>query len=149
MATSLTRFEPMSDLARLAPFRAMEDWLRDMAPRGALREMAAEPMIGVEVSENDQAYTVRAEIPGVKKEDIKVDLQGNRVSITAESRRESEQKDGERLVRSELYYGQQHRTFTLEQEIDDTKASATYNNGILELILPKKATGGATKLQIS
>jgi HSP20 family protein len=149
MATNLTRYDPMSDLARLTPFRAMEDWLRDMVPRGALRDMQAEPMIGVEVSENDQAYTVRAEIPGVKKEDIKVDLQGNRVSITAESRRESEQKEGERLVRSELYYGQQHRTFSLEQDIDDTKASAKYADGVLELNLPKKASGGATKLQIS
>jgi HSP20 family protein len=149
MATSLTRFDPFSDLARMPPFRAMEDWLRDMTPRGALREMQVEPMIGVEVSENDQAYTVRAEIPGVKKEDIKVDVHGNRVSISAESRRESEQKEGERIVRSELYYGEQHRTFALEHDIDDTKATAKYVNGVLELTLPKRAAGSSTKLQIS
>lgn len=148
MATSLTRFEPFSDLARMAPFRAMEDWLRDITPRG-LRELQAEPMIGVEVSENDQAYTVRAEIPGVKKEDIKVDLHGNRVSITAESRRESEQKEGERVVRSELYYGQQHRTFTLDSDVDESKAAARYVDGVLELTLPKRTTGASTKLQIS
>lgn len=149
MATNLTRFDPLNDLARMTPFRAMEDWLRDMAPRGALRDMQAEPMIGVEVSENDQAYTVRAEIPGVKKEDIKVDVHGNRVSITAETRRESEQKQGERLLRSELYYGQQHRTFTLDHDIDETKAAARYVDGVLELTLPKRSTGASTKLPIS
>ena len=76
-------------------------------------------------------------------------MQGNRVSISAESRRESEQKQGERVVRSELYYGAQHRSFALEQDVDETKATARYVDGVLELTLPKKAGGGAAKLQIS
>lgn len=148
MATNLTRFDPFGELGRMTPLRAFEDMFRDLAPRGGhgLQEI---PMIGLDVSETDQAYTVRAEIPGVKKEDIKVEVQGNRVSISAETRREDQQKQGERVVRSELYYGQQHRTFTLDHDVDDTKASARFVDGVLELSLPKKAPGGASKLQIS
>jgi HSP20 family protein len=147
MANNLSHFDPFSGISRMMP-RALDEWIRDVSPRG-LREMAAEQVIGLEISENDQAYTVHAEIPGVKKEDIKVEVQGNRVSISAESRRETEQKQGERVVRSELYYGQQHRSFVLDQDVDEGKATARYVDGVLELTLPKKVGGGASKLQIS
>ncbi|GAB3402723.1 Hsp20/alpha crystallin family protein [Massilia agilis] len=149
MATNLTRFDPIGELRRMTPLRAFEDIFSDLAPRGGARDLQEIPMIGLDVSENDQAYTVRAEIPGVKKEDIKVEVQGNRVSISAETRREDQQKQGERVVRSELYYGQQQRTFTLDQDVDDAKASARYVDGVLELSLPKKAPGGASKVQVS
>jgi HSP20 family protein len=145
MASNLTRFDPFGDFARLAPLRAFDEMFRDMAPRGMMQN---EPMIGLEVSETDQAYMVKAEIPGVKKEDIKVDVRGNRVSISAETRRESEQKEGTRIIRSELYYGQQSRSFTLEQDVDDAKAEAKYTDGVLELTLPKRAAGGGSKLEI-
>ncbi|MGZ5199175.1 MAG: Hsp20/alpha crystallin family protein [Telluria sp.] len=147
MSNNISHFDPLGGISRMMP-RALDEWFRDMPPRG-LRELAAEQMIGLEISENEQAYTVRAEIPGVKKEDIKVEVQGNRVSISAESRRETQQKQGERVVRSELYYGQQHRSFTLDQEVDESKATAHYVDGVLELTLPKKVGAGASKLQIS
>jgi HSP20 family protein len=147
MAGNMTRFDPMSDFARLAPLRSIDELFRELAPRGALREVP-EPTLAVEVTENEQAYTIRAEIPGAKKEDIKVDLRGNRVSISAEIKREAQQKEGERLLRSELYYGQVQRTLVLEQEIDESKAEAKYNDGVLELILPKKTGGGGSKLQV-
>jgi HSP20 family protein len=145
MASNLTRFDPFGDIARMAPLRTIDELFRELAPRGMVQN---EPTIGVEVSESDQAYTVRAEIPGVKKEDIKVDVRGNRVSISVETRRESEQKEGTRVLRSELYYGQQSRSFTLEQDVDDTKAEAKYVDGVLELTLPKRAAGGGSKLEI-
>jgi HSP20 family protein len=145
MASNLTRFDPFGDFARLAPLRAIDEMFRDLAPRGMMQN---EPTIGLEVSETDQAYLVKAEIPGVKKEDIKVDVRGNRVSISAETRRESGQKEGARILRSELYYGQQSRSFTLEQDVDDAKAEAKYADGILELTLPKRAAGGGSKLEI-
>jgi HSP20 family protein len=148
MASNLTRYDPFGEISRMAPLRALDDLFRDMAPRG-LREMQPEPTIGVEVSEDDQAYTVRAEIPGAKKEDIKVEIQGNRLSLSAETRRESQQKEGERVVRSELYYGQMHRTFTLDHDIEAAQATAKYTDGVLELKLPKKAAGGTAKVQIS
>jgi HSP20 family protein len=145
MASNLTRFDPFGDFARAAPLRAIDELFRELAPRAMLQN---EPMIGVEVSENEQAYLVRAEIPGVKKEDIKVDVRGNRVSIAAETRRETQEKEGTRLLRSELYYGQQSRSFTLEQDVDETKAEAKYIDGVLELTLPKRAAGGGSKLEI-
>jgi HSP20 family protein len=147
MAGNLTRYDPMSDFARLTPLRTIDELFRELAPRAGAREVQ-EPTLAVEVTENDQAYTVRAEIPGAKKEDIKVDLRGNRVSISAEIKREAQQKEGDRLLRSELYYGMVQRTLVLDQEIDDSKAEAKYNDGMLELILPKKASGGGSKLQV-
>jgi HSP20 family protein len=147
MANNLSHFDPFGNISRMMP-RALDEWLRDVSPRG-MRDMAAEQLIGLEIAENDKGYTVRAEIPGVKKEDIKVEVQGNRVSISAESRRETEQKQGDRVVRSELYYGQQHRSFVLDQDVDESQASAHYVDGVLELTLPKKVGGGASKVQIS
>jgi HSP20 family protein len=149
MASNVTRFDPLSDIARLSPLRTLDDLFRDLTPRSMLRELQQnEPMINVEVTENDQAYIIRAEIPGARKEDIKVDVRGNRVSITAETRRERELKEGERVLRSEMFYGQMSRTIMLEQEVDDTKADAKYADGVLELTLPKKSSSAGSKLQI-
>jgi len=102
----------------------------------------------VDVSEADNAYTVKADLPGVPKDSIHVDIDGNRVTIRAEVKRESEQKDGERVLRSERYYGAFARSFALTDEIDEDKAGAKYDNGVLELTLPKKAVAGARRLNI-
>lgn len=150
MANNLMQFDPFGNLARFEPLRGVEDFFRDFGLRHALRDMEAKPLIKLDVHETEQAYSVKAELPGMKKEDIKVDIDGNRVSISAETRRESEQKDGETVVRSERYVGQQYRSFTLEQEVDDSQAVAKYQDGVLELTLPKKpSSNGAKKLVIN
>jgi HSP20 family protein len=92
---------------------------------------------------------VHAEIPGAKKEDIKVTVDGNEVAISAEVRRNSERKDGERVTHSERYYGRVYRAFTLDSAIDDRAAQAQYKDGVLELALPKKAGGRPAKLAVS
>jgi HSP20 family protein len=102
----------------------------------------------VDVSEADNAYTVKADLPGVPKESIHVDIDGNRVTIRAEVKRESEHKEGKRVLRSERYYGSFARSFALTDEIDEDKAGAKYDNGVLELTLPKKAVAGARRLSI-
>lgn len=145
----LTRFDPFNEVARFDPFRGVEDFFKDFSLRPSMRNFDVEPRIKMDVTENDQSYTVRAEIPGVKKEDIKVDIDGNQVSISAEARKETEEKKGETVVRSERYYGQQSRSFTLGCEIDDEKAEAKYRDGVLELTLPKKKNGGGRKLTVS
>lgn len=147
MTNNLMRFDPFSDIARFEPFRNMEDFFRDFRMMPALRGMEAEPRIRMDVSESDQAYMVKAEIPGVKKEDIKVAIDGNQVSVSAEVREEKTQIS-ESMIRSERYYGQQSRSFTLPQEVDDTKAEAKYHDGILELTLPKKPGTGSKQLPI-
>ena len=95
--------------------------------------------IKIDVSEDDKAYTVHAEIPGVKKEDIHVGVDGNQVSISAEVKNEKEVKEGGKLLRSERYYGSVSRAFSLGSEVDEGAVTAKYVNGVLELSLPKRA----------
>ncbi len=114
------------------------------------RATAAEALeIRVDVKESNGDYTVTAESPGVKKEDIQVQIDGNRVSISAEVKRESEKKEGERVLRSERYYGAVARSFSLASDLDESKAVAKYESGVLTLTLPKKATPSAKRLTIS
>lgn len=105
--------------------------------------------IRVEVKEADGEYKVQAEMPGVKKDDIHVQIDGNRVAISAEVKRESEEKEGERVLRSERYYGSIGRSFQLASEVDEGKASAKFEDGVLTLVLPKKQAPESKRLQIS
>ena len=105
--------------------------------------------IRIDVKENAADYVVQAELPGVARDDIHVQIDGNRVSISAEVKRESEQKEGDRVLRSERYYGSLARSFSLANDIDDAKSVARFENGVLALTLPKKSAPGARKLQIS
>lgn len=106
------------------------------------------PSIKVDVKEGADAYTVHAELPGMKKEDIHVHIDGAVVSISAERKQEKEVKEGERVLRTERYFGKVSRSFQLGQEIDDGKAGAKFTDGVLELTLPKKAIPQATRLNI-
>ena len=105
--------------------------------------------VKVDVAEGDKAYTVHAEIPGVKKEDIHVTIDGNQVSISAEVKQEKEVKDGAKVLRSERYYGKVYRAFALGADIDEAASQAKYDNGVLELTLPKKAAASAKRLSIN
>jgi len=107
------------------------------------------PQIKIDVKEDAKAYTVDAEIPGVTKDNIHVAIDKNRVSISAEIKKESEEKKGATVLRSERYFGSVSRSFTLENEIDETTANAKYVDGVLELTLPKKAAATARRLTIS
>ena len=91
---------------------------------------------------------MRAEIPGVKKDDIQVTINGNQVAITAEVKNHQEEKQGEKVLRSERYFGKVHRAFSLAQEVDEAAAQARYTDGVLELRLPKKVVAAARKLSI-
>ena len=102
----------------------------------------------VDVREAADGYTVYAEVPGVKKEDIHVTIEGNQVTIGAETRRETEQKDGERVLRSERFYGNLYRSFTLPVELDEGASTAKYENGVLELTLARKQQPAGRKLTI-
>lgn len=103
----------------------------------------------VDVTEQDSGYEVKADIPGVKKEDINVRIDGNVVQIDAEVKRESESKDqGGKVLRSERYHGTVSRTFSLADDIDEARAEARYADGVLTLQLPKKATAAARKVAV-
>jgi HSP20 family protein len=109
---------------------------------------AAPAPVRIDVAETDDAYTVRAEIPGVKKEDIHVAIEGNQVTISAEVKREAETKDGERVLRSERYYGAVYRSFTLPTELNEDASEAKYENGVLALTLAKKPAVAGRKLTV-
>ena len=100
--------------------------------------------IKVDVKEQEGAYLVHAELPGARKEDIHVEVEGNQVSIRCEVKQDKEVKDGERVLRSERYFGQVARSFQLGSELDEAQVKASFTNGVLELSLPKKkaAPGG-------
>ena len=140
MAT-LTRFDD-----------AFDDLLRGFFVRPVgfegTQKQAAPAQFRVEVTEGEQAYTIRAEIPGVKKEDINISIDGDQIAISAEVKNEKDAKEGERVLRSERYYGKVYRAFALGQAVDDTAAAAKYQDGILELTLPKKAAAQAKRIEI-
>lgn len=133
----LTRLDPFDDLFRGFFVRPVEMGNQPQAPT-----------IKMDVKEEENAYQVHAELPGVKKEDIHVTIDGSQVSISAEVKQEKEVKDGERVLRSERYFGKVSRSFQLAQDIDDGKAVAKFNDGILELTLPKRAATASKRLTI-
>ena len=94
------------------------------------------------------SYTVCAEVPGVPKEDIHVSVEGNVVSLRAEVRQQDQQTEGEKVLRSERYFGAVARSFQLPTDIDAAQCKAKYDNGVLTLTLPKKQGGNAQRLAI-
>lgn len=145
--SNITRLNPFSELASFDPFS--DDFFRGFTLRPALRQLENEPHMRIEVTENDKAYAVNAEIPGVSKEDIHVSIDANQVSINAEVKKPKEQNNGGRVIRSERYYGNVSRSFSLGQNVEQDKASAKYENGILALTLPKKSGSDTKQLTIS
>jgi len=144
----LTRFNPFKDMVRFDPLRNMDDFLKEFSMLPSMHGMEPEPRIRLDVSETDQAYMVKADIPGVKKDDIKISIDGNTVSIRAEMKEEKQEKMSGNVMRSERYYGEQYRSFSLPQDVDESKAQARYEDGVLTLDLPKKAGAGGKQITI-
>ena len=139
---TLTRYEPLvNELDGL-----FNDFFR---PAFVLDNNRVETnRIRVDVKETADAYTVHAEIPGVKKEDIAVEIEGNEVTIAAELKRETQAKEGEKWLRTERFHGKVGRRFALPQEIDEAKANAKFADGVLELALPKKQAAAGRKVVV-
>ena len=138
----------MSNMTRYDPFET--DSL-DTLFRGFFRPVKLDrdmPQIRMDVKEDETGYAVHADIPGVNKDDIHITIDGNTVSISAETKKLTEQKDGEKVLRRERYVGRVGRSFALEHEIDEASASARYQDGVLELVLPKKAAAAAKRLAV-
>lgn len=139
---NIRRFDPFEDL--------MDDFLKGFFVRPVVGEnVPAAPRMKIEVTEQDKAYRVHAELPGVKKDDIQIEIDGDQVSISAEVKQEKEAKEGERVVHSERYYGKVARAFRLGQEIDQAAAAAKFTDGVLDLTLPKKAAASRRQISVS
>jgi HSP20 family protein len=138
--TALQVYGPFADAG-------FEDFVRGFfKPLRDAREGAAP--VKVDVVEKPDAYVVTADLPGVKKDDIQVTVEGNQVTIAAEVKRESEQKDGERVVRSERYFGSVYRSFVLPVEIDEAASNAKCEDGVLTLTLVKTVAQQPRKLTV-
>lgn len=135
---NLTRIDPFDDL-----FRGF--FVRPVDFNGQPQQT---PAIRMDVKEQANTYLVHAELPGVKKEDIHVVVDGNQVSISAEIHQEKEIREGERTLRSERYFGKLSRSFQLEQDLDDERAVARFADGVLELTLPKRVANPSKRLSI-
>ncbi len=143
--TNLTRYDPFS-LTRMDPFESL---VRDFMPstyRSMLRSVS-EPAMPIEVQEMDKSFLLTVELPGVKKEDIDINITGNQVTINAEARQEKT-ASGAKEWCNERWYGSFSRTIHLPLEIEEQGAEATYADGLLHLTLPKKASSVARKLEI-
>lgn len=141
---NLTRFDPMTDM--------FDDLLKGFFVRPVTSaNLEAQDQVRrarIDVLEQNGEFKVLAELPGVRKEDIKVQIDGDQVSISAETRAEREAKEGERVLHSERYYGKVARTFTLGAELDESRTVAKFENGVLELTLPRKQSVAAKQITI-
>jgi len=141
---SITRFDPFNDLVDdlFKGFLVRPLGFEGRGDGGVLLARAK-----VDVAEKNGAYRVTAELPGVKKEDIHVTIDGAQVTLEAEVKQEREASKDERVLHTERVFGKVSRSFTLPQEVDEAKAEAKFRDGVLELTLPKKAA--AQRKQIS
>jgi len=139
----------MANISRIDPFNElMDDLFKGFLVRPMYSEGRVEPVrVKVDILEKDGAYLVNAELPGVRKDDIQVTVDGSQVTLSAELKREREVSEDQRLLHSERIFGKVTRSFALPQEVDETKAEASFRDGVLELTLPKKAA--ATRKQIA
>jgi HSP20 family protein len=140
-------------MANVARFNTLDTTLDDLVRGFFVRPMNIEPVpapakLRVDVTENGAGYVVCAEIPGVRKEDINVAIDGNQVEISAEVKNEKEVKEGEKVLRSERYYGKVYRAFVLDHDIDEAATQAKYADGVLELTLVKKTSTPARRITI-
>lgn len=139
----------MANIARYNPFEELfNDFGKGFFVRPVGLPAETDLKMKIDVSEDDKSYTVQADIPGVKKEDIQIDVEGDTVSVRAEMKQAKEQKQGEKVVYSERSYGMVSRSFSLPTEVDDKAANAEYKDGVLKLVLPKKSNGAAHRIRI-
>jgi len=139
---NITRFDPFNEL--------VDDLFKGFLVRPVSYEGRGDvyARVKVDVAEKNGAYTVTAELPGVKKDDIQVTIDGAEVTLTAEVKREKEVTQDERVLHTERTFGKVTRSFTLPQEVDEAKAEAKFRDGVLELTLPKKAAAQRKQVTI-
>jgi HSP20 family protein len=139
--TNLVTYDPFTDTG-------MDELFRGFFAPVRLEGARSPVTIKMDVTETGDGYMIHAEMPGVKKEDINVEIEGNQVTITAEAKREWEKKEGDKVLRSERYFGNVYRSFTLPVELNEALSEAKYHEGVLELKLVRKAPLGGKKLPV-
>jgi len=140
----------MANITRFNPF---DEFFNDFGKGFFVRPFAfpqeTELSIKIDVKEDDKGYTIKADIPGVKKEDIQIDVEDDEVTLRAETRKEKEEKKDQKIVYSERSYGMVSRSFSLPTDVDAKGANAEYKDGVLTLALPKKPNGTTKRISVS
>lgn len=144
----LTRWNPLRPATTFDPFSDLEDIFRGFENRALSRPYERTLEMRMDVNEDDKAYRITVDMPGVKKEDIDVAVEGNQVTITCEVKNELS-RDTEKEIHRERYAGKAFRTFSLPVDVDSGKADACYDGGVLNLTLPKKAETQAKRISIN
>jgi HSP20 family protein len=144
---NITRFGPLEDAFENL-FRGIPVWVPNPEMRARAPTQLRRDAIRMDVIENEKEYQVLAELPGVKKEEISITINGNEVAVSAEVKQEKDVENSDTVLRAERYYGKIQRVFTLGQEVDEATAQAKYNDGVLELTLPKKTAAAAKRLAV-
>lgn len=144
----MTTLTPLFAYSRRAPFDAALNGLLDGFLRAPAERAATVRAIPFEASEQGDTYVVAADVPGFRKEDIAVEIDGARVTITAANKALRPVVEGERLLYSERVAGRATRSFELGAEIDQARANARYADGVLTLTLPKKVAETRKLLQV-
>jgi len=93
--------------------------------------------LAVDIKENDENYIIKADFPGMKKDDIEVSIDNNLLSIQAEYDESREDKEEGKYLRQERRYGKYSRSFDLGKDVDESKIDAEFDNGVLTLRVPK------------
>ena len=140
------------NITRWEPFREVEEVLRQYSPffNRAMRRPGAEagewtPV--ADISETDKEYVIKAELPEVKKEDVKVTLDNGVITISGERKHQKEQKDANE-IRIESFYGTFSRSFSLPENIDAKGIRAETNDGVLRVKIPKTEAAAAKAVSI-
>ena len=140
----------MANITRIDPLNDIDDMFKGLFVRPMRFDLETPQMrVKMDVTRTDDTYTAKAEIPGVKKDDIHVSIDGNEVTISGEIKKESEEKKGEEIIRSERHYGKVSRSFTLPHDVDESRVTAKYADGVLNLTLPMKAKTASRKVVIN
>ena len=129
----------------IARTNLFDDFFKDVAPGFYVKPLHGEGLpaqIKIDVKETPDAYAVEAEVPGVSREDIQVTIDGPVVTLRAEIRQQDSQSEGEKLLRSERYYGAVSRSFQLPQDIDNATSKAKYENGVSAADPAEKTANG-------
>jgi HSP20 family protein len=140
----------------ISPFEDFEQFFEQIVPRGWLRStgwpraLAQAPVFApsVDVIDRDDEVVVKAEVPGVTKEEIHVSLTGNLLTIKGETKQEQKEEKGD-YYRCEISRGAFSRMVTLPADVDDTKAKAELRDGMLEITLPKLEPAAKKDIKIA
>ena len=137
------------------PFGTLSGWLDDFANESFFertgREITSTSWPNIDVTEEEGSYRIRADLPGLDKKDIHVNVENSVLSITGEKKQENEKREKGRYFYLERSYGRFHRSFALPEHVDPEKIDAVYNKGVLELTLKKneKAKPKAIDVKVS